>query len=83
MNQSEINGIKFLYRDGTSDLKTFEEVIERNVYQKKGMEIENGENWIDAGGNVRAFTLLAISKGASVTVYEPDPFNNVFCYEKN
>lgn len=75
MNQSEINGIKFLYRDGTSDLKTFEEVIERNVYQKKGMEIENGENWIDAGGNVGAFTLLAISKGASVTVYEPDPFN--------
>lgn len=75
MNQSEINGIKFLYRDGTSDLKTFEEVIERNVYQKKGMEIETGENWIDAGGNVGAFTLLAISKGASVTVYEPDPFN--------
>jgi FkbM family methyltransferase len=75
MNQSEINGIKFLYRDGTSDLKTFEEVIERNVYQKKGMEIKTGENWIDAGGNVGAFTLLAISKGASVTVYEPDPFN--------
>jgi FkbM family methyltransferase len=75
MNQSEINGIKFLYRDGTSDLKTFEEVIERNVYQKKGMEIETGENWVDAGGNVGAFTLLAISKGAKVTVYEPDPFN--------
>ena len=39
------------------------------------MKIEAGEHWIDCGGNVGAFTLLACSKGAKVDVYEPDPFN--------
>ncbi len=73
--KSEIDGIQFFYREGFSDLKTFEEVIERKTYLKKGMAIEAGESWMDCGGNVGAFTLLACSKGARVTVYEPDPFN--------
>lgn len=73
--KGEINNIKFHYRTGTSDLKTFEEVIGRDVYQKKGMRIKSGEHWVDAGGNVGAFTLLACSLGARVTVYEPDPFS--------
>lgn len=75
MKQVEHKGIKFLYRKDTSDLKTFEEVIVKDVYQKKGNKILSGERWIDAGGNVGAFTLLACSKGAKVTAYEPDPFN--------
>lgn len=75
LKKSEINGIKFFYREGTSDLKTFEEVIGRDVYQKKGMKIEAGEVWYDCGGNVGAFTLLACSKGAKVKVFEPDPYN--------
>ena len=82
MKQSAINGIKFFYRDGTSDLKTFEEVIRRDVYRKKGMTINKNEHWIDCGGNVGAFTLLACSLGAKVTVYEPDP-NNCKMIEKN
>jgi FkbM family methyltransferase len=82
MIQSEINGIKFYYRENTSDLKTFEEVIGRDVYRKKGMTIKSGEKWIDCGGNVGAFTLLACSLGANVTVYEPDP-NNCKMIEKN
>jgi len=73
--QSQIDGIRFFYREGFSDLKTFEEVIERKTYLKKGMTINAGENWMDCGGNVGAFALLACSKGAKVTVYEPDPFN--------
>lgn len=75
MKQSEIKGIKFFYREGTSDLKTFKEVIERNTYQKKGMKILPGETWYDLGGNVGAFTLLACSLGANVVVFEPDPYN--------
>lgn len=39
------------------------------------MTIKPNERWMDCGGNVGAFTLLACSKGAEVTVYEPDPFN--------
>lgn len=75
MKQSEIKGIKFYYRENTSDLKTFEEVIGKDVYRKKGMTIQEGETWIDCGGNVGAFTLLACKLGANVIVYEPDPNN--------
>lgn len=82
MNQSEINSIKFYHRQNTSDLKTFEEVIGRDVYRKKNMTILSGEHWIDCGGNVGAFTLLACSLGAKVTVYEPDP-NNCKMIEMN
>jgi FkbM family methyltransferase len=75
MISGEIKGIKFFHRENTSDLKTFNEVIGNDVYRKKGMTIERGEHWIDCGGNVGAFTLLACSLGAKVTVYEPDPYN--------
>ena len=75
MIQDSINGIKFYHREGFSDLKTFKEVIGNKVYEKKGMTIKPNERWMDCGGNVGAFTLLACSKGAEVTVYEPDPFN--------
>jgi len=75
LKRSEINSIQFYYRDGFSDLKTFEEVIKNEVYLKKGMTILPNETWMDCGGNVGAFTLLACSKGAKVTVYEPDPYN--------
>lgn len=75
ISKGEINGIKFYHRDGFSDLKTFEEVLGNKVYLKKGMTINQNETWMDCGGNVGAFALLACSKGAKVTVYEPDPYN--------
>ncbi len=75
IHKSEINGIKFYYREGFSDLKTFEEVLGNKVYLKKGMTINTNERWMDCGGNVGAFALLACSKGAKVTIYEPDPYN--------
>lgn len=67
--------IKFLVRDGTSDEKTFDEVIVNDTYQKKDFKIKRGEHWIDLGGNVGAFAVLALSKGATVDIYEPDPFS--------
>jgi FkbM family methyltransferase len=69
---SEKTGLKFYYRPNTSDIKTIMEVIERGVYEKKYFQIERGEHWIDLGGNIGAFTLLALSKGATVDVYEAD-----------
>lgn len=75
LSKGEINGIKFYHREGFSDLKTFEEVLGNKVYLKKGMEIKPNETWMDCGGNVGSFALLACSKGAKVTIYEPDPYN--------
>ena len=75
LKQDSIGGIKFYHRPGFSDLKTFEEVSGRKTYLKRGLKILPGEKWMDCGGNVGAFALLACSLGAEVTVYEPDPFN--------
>ena len=73
--QETISGIRFYHRPGFSDLKTFEEVIGRKTYLKRGLKIGAGEKWMDCGGNVGAFALLGCKLGAEVTVYEPDPFN--------
>lgn len=71
------NGLVFEERPNSSDLKTIKEVIDRNVYQRRTMNffIERGEHWLDLGANVGAFSCLALSKGAFVTAYEPDPAN--------
>ena len=75
LSQGEINGIKFFYREGFSDAKTFIEVLKQDCYQKKGMTIKANESWLDCGGNVGAFSLLAASKGATIVCYEPDPYS--------
>ena len=75
LTKTSLNGVQFFYREGYSDIKTFNEVFIDKSYLKKGMEILNNESWLDCGGNVGAFSLLAASKGASVITYEPDPFN--------
>jgi len=75
LKKTAIKDIEYWYREGFSDQKTFNEVIGNDVYQKKSNKILENEIWMDCGGNVGAFTLLACSKGAKVTVYEPDPFN--------
>lgn len=75
LEQGSIGKIKFYHRTGFSDLKTFEEVIGRKTYLKRGLDIRPEERWMDCGGNVGAFTLLACALGAEVTVYEPDEFN--------
>ena len=72
---AEHNEIKFMHRPGYSDLKSFQEVVIKNNYQKRGLKIEPGEKWIDAGGNVGAFAVLACSLGAKVKVFEPDPYS--------
>lgn len=75
LDRLEIDGIKFYHRPGTSDLKTFQEVVGSQVYEKRGNKIKPGQFWYDCGGNVGAFALLACSRGAEVEIFEPDPFN--------
>lgn len=75
LERATLNGIDFYHRPGFSDLKAFTEVIGRHAYIRHGLTIRPGERWMDCGGNVGAFTLLACSMGAQVTTYEPDPYN--------
>lgn len=73
--KTTIKGLQFYCRPETSDKKTIEEVIGKDVYQKKGMHILDTDVWIDLGGNIGAFAVLAASKGARVIAYEPDPMS--------
>jgi len=73
MKLIEIGPYRLHYRENESDIKTYEEVIGKNVYQKHGIKIEKNDNWMDCGGNVGAFTVMASYLGAKVTCYEPDP----------
>ncbi len=82
LNQIEVNGLKFLVRPGSSDETAIREVVEKKTYERRVFQIESGEHWLDLGGNVGAFTVLAASKGATVETYEPDP-ENVALIRKN
>jgi FkbM family methyltransferase len=64
-------------RPDTTDSKVIDEVLKRNVYQKPSLNfhLQKGELWFDLGGNIGTFSLLALSKGCNVIVYEPEPEN--------
>ena len=65
-------------RQGTLDEYIFKEV--RSSY--KDLEIKQGDTVLDLGANIGAFAKQAISKGAKVFCYEPEP-NNFVMLEKN
>lgn len=75
-------GVKFMVRNGTSDLKSIKEVFEQSGYKRKRpfvFTVEKGESWIDLGANIGAFTVWALEKGAKkVHLFEPDPENLTF-----
>lgn len=64
-------------RPNTTDIKVIKEVLETNTYEKPRMNftLESGENWLDLGGNIGTFSLLALSRGCSVDIYEPEKTN--------
>lgn len=67
----ETKGLKFWIRPGTSDLKSIKEVVEKNDYLRKDFQILSGERWLDLGAYIGAFSVLAASKGAVLTAFEP------------
>jgi len=68
---------KLFYRPGTTDEKVIDEVLKRNVYQRKKLDfvIESGDVWMDCGANIGTFSLLCLHKGAEVYAFEPEPSN--------
>lgn len=82
LREIEVKGLKFVVRPGSSDEKAIAEVVGKGSYEKKDFRIEPGERWLDLGGNVGAFAVLAASRGANVVTYEPDP-TNVALIRKN
>lgn len=63
-------------RPGTSDWKAVREVWERNAYLRRGVAVQQGETWLDAGANMGAFADLAARAGAAkVIAYECESSN--------
>ena len=75
IKQTKHRELKLFFREGTSDIKAFREVIITDSYQRRDFKVEPGETWIDIGANCGAFALLAASRGANVKAFEPDPDN--------
>ena len=69
--------LSIMIRPETTDLKVVEEVIKRNVYQKKKIDftIEPDDKWLDLGANIGTFSMLVLSLGATVVAYEPEQEN--------
>lgn len=73
MIEVEAGGFNFLVREDSSDLMAVRDVIERRQYARYGNVPGEGEDWIDGGANIGAFSVWAASHGARVQAFEPDP----------
>lgn len=76
--------MKIRYREGTTDEKVIEEVIKRNVYEKKKINflIETDDVWLDLGANIGTFSLLCLKNQCKVYGFEPEP-ENFKLYKEN
>jgi FkbM family methyltransferase len=83
-NEKRNLDLQLYIREETTDPKVIIEVFTTNVYEKPKIDfyIEPQDKWLDLGGNIGTFSLLALSRGCSVVTCEPEP-ENVDILEKN
>jgi FkbM family methyltransferase len=69
--------LSLIVRPNTTDDKVIEEVITKDVYEKKSINffIESDDVWLDLGGNIGTFTLMVLDRDAKVITFEPEPEN--------
>lgn len=82
MQTLDLGGVKIAVRPGTTDEQAAREVIEKHVYDRGALRLDASDVWLDAGGNIGAFAVLAASKGCRVISIEPHP-DNVSLLEAN
>ena len=68
-------GLKFHYRKYTTDYKCFQEVILTNSYTRFGLSLKPTQTWLDLGGNIGTFAVLAGKQCKKVYSFEPEPDN--------
>jgi FkbM family methyltransferase len=73
--------LNIFIRPDTTDIKVIQEVLNQNVYEKK-FKINATDKWLDLGGNIGTFALLALSRGAEVVTCEPES-DNLYILDKN
>ena len=58
-----------------SDDSVIAEVLERRVYEKRGVKLSTCSLWLDVGAHIGCFSLAAACDGCRVLAYEPHPQN--------
>lgn len=69
-------------RFGSSDEKSFLEVITRNNYERFGLKISPEDRWLDLGANAGAFALYCAERKINCISFEPEE-SNVSIFKKN
>lgn len=67
----KIKNLTFYIRNHTTDEKVIDEVIKRNIYQKYNIKFDEKQVWLDLGGNIGTFSVLAGKSVKQVYSYEP------------
>ena len=70
--------MEFITRPDTTDQKVIEEVIKKNVYERKKDQffLKDAPIWLDLGGNIGTFTCKACNSGCKkVITFEPETDN--------
>lgn len=72
-----VDQLDIQFRPNTTDEKVINELLVKNVYQKKkiGFTIESDDHWLDLGANIGIFSLHVLSNGGKVISVEPEPEN--------
>lgn len=74
---------RFITRKGTYDRGIIEETWVGKFYTKKeGFEIAPGDNVIDIGAHIGAFSVYAAKRGARVSAFEPEKENFAMLLEQ-
>jgi FkbM family methyltransferase len=74
----EMEGFEIFYRKDTTDLNCLKEVLIQKCYKhtKHNIFVNEGETWLDLGGNMGAFGLYCeLRKASNVISFEPDSDN--------
>lgn len=68
------NGLKFIVRARTMDRSVLKEVWLREIYNKHGIRVEQGDTVIDIGGHIGLFSVYAAHRSKTGNVYAFEPF---------
>jgi FkbM family methyltransferase len=79
-----VNGLKYMVRARTMDRSVLKEVWIKNIYNKHGVKVNEGDTVVDIGAHIGVFSVYAAELSKTGSVYAFEPFiNNYRMLEKH
>lgn len=72
------NGLKFIVRARTMDRSVIKEVWIKNIYNKYGIKVNEGDTIIDIGAHIGVFSIYAAELNKTGKIYAFEPFIDNF-----